>query len=104
MKSFKLEIRVYDNNTRRWQVFLERISDDHMLRNWVSPNDGKDYFSKTWTGMQMPGDILDVYVACSGYGGSVRCVVLINDAKPGVNNTIIANFDDGAAAKKTFHI
>jgi hypothetical protein len=49
VKKAKLELRVYDSNTRRWQVFLERIREDHMVQDWIPPGEGRNYFSKTWT-------------------------------------------------------
>jgi hypothetical protein len=62
MKSFKLELRVYDSNTRRWQVFLERIREDHIVQNWIPPSNGNDYFSKTWTEYQLNDESLEVYL------------------------------------------
>lgn len=104
MKIFKLELRVYDSNTRRWQVFLERIREDHIVQNWLPPSEGRDYFSKSWSQYGIDDESLDVYVACTGYGGSAQCVVLINDAKPSKKNTIYSNFDDSRIANKSFPI
>ena len=104
MKIFKLELRVYDINTRRWQVFLERIREDHIVQHWIPPSEGKDYFSKTWSEYGISDDFLDVYVACTGFGGVAQCVVLINDAKPSKKNTVNARFDDTRIAYKSFPI
>lgn len=104
MKFFKLELRVYHNNTRSWQVFLERISDEHKIGNWSGPSEGRDYFSKTWIKYGIDDDCLEVFLACTGYGGSAKCEVLINDARPSKKNTVFANFDDKHAAVKKFII
>lgn len=104
MKSFKLELRVYDSNTRRWQVFLERIREDHMVQNWIPPGEGREYFSKIWSEYQVEDESLEVYVACTGYGGTAQCIVLINDAKPGKKNSIFSSFDDTRIASKSFPI
>ena len=104
MKSFKLELRVYDSNTRRWQVFLERIREDHIVQNWIPPDSGRNYFSKSWSQYQISDEALEVYVACTGYGGQVQCVILINDAKPSKKNSIFSRFDDVKISSKSFVI
>jgi hypothetical protein len=104
MKSFKLELRVFDSNTRRWQVFLERIREDHIVQNWIPPAEGKDYFSKTWSEYTIADESLEVYLACTGYGGTAQCIVLINDDNPAKRNTIFSRFDDARIASKSFPI
>ncbi len=104
MNSFKLELRVYDTNTRRWEVHLEQLGDRHIVENWISPNGTEEYFSKKWDEYQIDDESLEVFVACTGYGGTVRCIVLINDEKPTIKNTIFSNFDDEEAANKSFPI
>ncbi|NNV55021.1 hypothetical protein [Limnovirga soli] len=104
MKIFKLELRLYDNNTRRCQVFLERIREDHIIGGWLPPSEGRDYYSKTWSEYGISDDNLEVYLACTGYGGTAQCVVLINEAKPSKNNTVFAQSDDTRIAFKSFSI
>jgi hypothetical protein len=104
MKTFRLEIRVYDNNTRRWELFLEKLSPNHSAHPWLPPSEGRPYYLKIWDQYTIQDESLEVYLACTGYGGSARAIVLVGNAAPSEHNTLYSNFNDTRPAFITLNI
>jgi hypothetical protein len=99
MSDVKLEIRIYDTNTIGWEVYLEDVSEQRKIKKWMHPTIGQNYFWKEWDRFPVHDGELDVHVVCSGYGGEVRCVVRIDNARPNDSNSFIVLSEDDITHK-----
>ena len=75
MKSIKLEIKITDNGTTAWQVFLEQVDEGHLVKNWDL--DGIEYSKKIDT-YKTDQDPLKVMINCVGGGASLDYEIVIN--------------------------
>lgn len=104
MKSFKLELRVYEHSARRFMVCLEQLREEYIVHHWIPPSSEQDYYSRVFPKYTISDNSLEIYLACTGYGSSVSCQILINDVKPNKSNTLVADYTQSKPAFKSITI